>query len=76
MNFKPKISEIKSDFSVLKHQISLTSENWNDPVQKKYYKQFLDSLPKEFNNYIKSLEELDITFELAEKIIENLKNNK
>ena len=72
MSLQPKISEIKSDFSVLKQEGVSTSENWNDSVQNKFYEQFIDSLPKEFNNYIKSLDKLDKTFELSERVIDEL----
>jgi len=72
MSLQPKISEIKSDFSVLKQQGVSTSENWNDSVQNKFYEQFIDSLPKEFNNYIKSLNHLDKKFESSERLIDEL----
>ena len=72
MSLQPKISVFKSDFSVLKQQGVSTSENWNDSVQKKFYEQFIDYLPKKFNNYIKSLDKLDKTFKLSERVIDEL----
>ena len=76
MSFKPTILDILNDFSILKQQIALTSENWNDSVQMKFYKQFLNPLPREFSNYVKSLENLDKVFESAERTIDELLNNK
>jgi flagellar biosynthesis chaperone FliJ len=67
MSFQEDKSHLESAFSALKQQISSTSENWNDSVQRRFYQQFLDSLPKEFLAYINNLDKLDKSFETAEK---------
>jgi hypothetical protein len=38
-------------------------------VQRRFYAQFLDDLPKEFRHYMDSLTELKESFEKAERII-------
>jgi hypothetical protein len=72
MSFQPDKSELESKFDVLKQQASLTMESWNDLVQRRFYKQFIDTLPKEFFAYISSLNKLDKSFETAEQHINNL----
>lgn len=61
-----------NEFEILKHKIAQTSEAWNDPVQRKFYAQFLDNLPKEFQHYMAALTELNEAFEDAERVIYEL----
>jgi hypothetical protein len=60
---------LENEFEVLKHKIAQTKEAWNDTVQRRFYAQFLDDLPKEFRHYMDSLTELKESFEKAERII-------
>jgi len=74
MNFKDNKESLESAFGVLKHQISSTTENWKDKVQERYYKEYLDDLPKEFRIYIEALDKLEQSFKNAEDEINNLLN--
>ncbi|MEI8203260.1 MAG: hypothetical protein WCH34_09630, partial [Bacteroidota bacterium] len=64
--------KLKEDFSVLNNQTLETSEHWNDSVQRRFYEQFINSLPKEFQSYINELDRLDKIFESAEHKINSL----
>ena len=72
MSFQPDKTQLESSFDVLKQQTSSTSEEWNDPVQRRFYEQFINTLPKEFNAYINELHKLDKSFVTAEQRISNL----
>ena len=72
MSFQPDISQLESSFDVLKQQASSTFENWDDPIQRRFYEQFINSLPKEVLAYINELNKLDKSFETAEQHINNL----
>ncbi len=74
MNFRSDIEMLENELDVLKQQVSLTSENWADPVQRRFYGQFIDTLPEEVNAFINSLEELNLQFENAERNIMELQN--
>lgn len=73
MSLQQNLAEIENILAVLKQQSISTSNNWNDPVQVKFYEQFIDSLPNEVINYIKSLDNLNKEFESTERIINDLK---
>jgi len=72
MSFQQEKSELESQYDVLKQQASTTMESWDDPVQRRFYEQFVNSLPKEFFAYTSSLNKLDKSFETAEQHIYNL----
>jgi len=72
MSFQPDKLKLENDFDVLKQQASSTSENWDDSVQRRFYEQFIDSLPKQFKAYIDELNKLDRAFDSAEQRISNL----
>ena len=72
MSFQSNKLDLENSFDVLKQQSSSTSENWDDPVQRRFYEQFINSLPKEFNAYITELSKLDKSFHNAEQSINNL----
>lgn len=72
MSFQSNKSDLENSFDVLKQQSSSTSENWDDPVQRRFYEQFINSLPKEFHAYITELSKLDKSFENAEQSINSL----
>ena len=73
MSFQVDKNRLESKFEVLKQQSASTFENWEDPVQRRFYEQFINTLPKEFKTYIDELSKLDKTFERAENIIDNLR---
>lgn len=72
MSFQSNKTYIESAFDVLKQQTVSTSENWNDTVQRRYYEQFINSLPKEVHTYLTELSKIDKSFEKAEQTINNL----
>ncbi|HMP22464.1 MAG TPA: hypothetical protein PKC39_16020 [Ferruginibacter sp.] len=72
MSFQSHKTILESAFDVLKLQSASTFENWDDPVQRRFYEQFINSLPKEFYAYITELSKLDKSFEKAEQSINNL----
>jgi hypothetical protein len=72
MSFQPNKSQLESSFDVLKQQASSTFENWDDPVQRRFYEQFINSLPRDFFAFIAELNKLDKSFESAEQQISNL----
>jgi hypothetical protein len=72
MNFQSDQHQLERAFDVLKQQTYETSENWKDSVQKRFYDQFIDTLPKEFSNYINSLIKLDKSFETSKHHIDSL----
>lgn len=72
MSFQSDRSQLKSTFDVLKQQSSATFENWDDPIQTRFYEQFIDSLPQEFHAYINELSILDKSFEKSEQYIKDL----
>lgn len=72
MSFQNDKTNLESAFDVLKQQSASTLENWDDPVQRRFYEQFINSLPKEFYAYISELSKLDKSFEKAEQTINGL----
>ncbi|MSP64952.1 MAG: hypothetical protein EXR16_04920 [Bacteroidetes bacterium] len=72
MSFQPDKSQLESSFAVLKQQASSTFENWDDPIQRRFYEQFINSLPQEVLAYINELNKLDKSFETAEQHINDL----
>jgi hypothetical protein len=72
MSFQPDKSKLENEFDVLKQQASSTCESWDDPVQRRFYEQFVNSLPKEFVVYTNAINKLDKLFETAEQHINNL----
>jgi len=72
MNFQIDKSKLENDFAILKQQANQTNEAWKDSVQERFYDQFINSLPKEFNNYINALNKLDKLFDSAEHKISDL----
>jgi hypothetical protein len=72
MSFQPDKSQLESSFDVLNQQASSTFENWDDPIQRRFYEQFINSLPKEFWTYINELNKLDKLFETSELYINDL----
>ncbi len=76
MSLKTEIQILENEFSILQKQASETSEIWTDTVQKRYYDQFINNLPKEFEIYNIELRNLDLTIETAEQAIENLLSDK
>ena len=73
MSFQSDKSKLESEFDVLKQQASSTVESWDDPVQRRFYEQFVNSLPKDFFAFINELNKLDKSFESAEQQINNLR---
>lgn len=72
MSFKPDIANLKNQYDVLKQQSYSTMENWNDPVQRKFYDQFINTLPNEVMAFLNALNKLDSLFENAEQKINEL----
>lgn len=72
MSFQAEKSQLESAFVVLKQRAGSAAESWNDPVQKRFYEQFIETLPKEFTVFIDALNRLDKAFEAAEQRIGNL----
>ena len=72
MVFQADKSQLENAFDVLKQQAASTFDNWDDPVQRRFYEQFINALPKEFFAFINELNNLDRSFELAEERINNL----
>lgn len=72
MSFQSNKANLESEFDVLKQQSASTFENWDDPVQRRFYEQFINSLPKEFYSFITELLKLDKSFEKAEQTINGL----
>jgi len=72
MSFQSNRTYIESAFDVLKQQSVSTSENWDDPVQRRYYEQFINFLPKEVHTYLTELSKIDKSFEKVEQTINNL----
>ena len=73
MSFQSDKSKLESEFDVLKQQASSTVESWDDQVQRRFYEQFVNSLPKDFFAFINELNKLDKSFESAEQQINNLR---
>ncbi len=72
MSFQSNRTYIESAYDVLKQQAVSTSENWDDPVQRRYYEQYINSLPNEVHTYLTELSKIDKSFERAEQTINNL----
>ena len=72
MSFESDISHLENAFAALRAQSSSTNENWVDPVQERFYEQFINPLPKLFSEYINELSKLDKSFETVEQNISNL----
>jgi hypothetical protein len=73
MSFQADISQLESAFIGLKQRTGATTESWNDQVQKRFYEQFIDTLPKEFAAFTDALNRLDKILEVAEQRIRSLK---
>lgn len=72
MSFQSNKTYLESAFDVLKQQSASTFESWDDPVQRRFYEQFINSLPKEVHAYLIELSKIDKSFEKAEQTINNL----
>lgn len=72
MSFQSDKVNLEGAFAVLKQQSASTFENWDDPIQRRFYEQFINSLPKEFHAYLTELSKLDKSFEKAEQAINGL----
>lgn len=72
MSIQTAQMSMRNEFGILKHRIAQTSEAWNDSVQRKFYAQFLDNLPNEFQHYMAALTGLNEAFEDAERVIYEL----
>lgn len=72
MNFKSNKIYIENTFDALRRQSRATLENWNDPVQKRFYDVFINKLPEEVDLYLTELSKMDKLFEKAEEKISNL----
>ncbi len=72
MSLKAATLRMENEFEILKHKIELTKEAWNDQVQQRFYGQFLDDWPKEFQYYMAALTKLNKAFEEAERVIYEL----
>ena len=72
MSFHSYRTYLENAFDVLQQQSASTIENWEDPVQRRFYEQFINSLPKEIHAYLTELTKLDKSFEKAEQAINNL----
>ena len=74
MNFQSFKINLEDEFVALKQQESLTRDNWKDSVQKRFYEEYINELPAEFQSYINALDKLEEAFQRAEKNIEKLNN--
>lgn len=74
MSFQIDIANLENDYGVLKQQASSTSESWDDPVQRKFYEQFVNTLPSEFAGFLNALRRLDTFFESTEQNIGELES--
>jgi hypothetical protein len=72
MSLQVEKQQLENEFSILSQQASQTSEAWNDPVQRRFYDQFINNMPKEFAHFINELHKLDTSFENAERVIASL----
>lgn len=72
MSFQINMAGFKISAEILNQQAAATKENWNDPVQRRFYNEFIDTLPAELMNYLNALNRLDSGFENAERLIEGL----
>jgi len=75
MSFQPNKSQLESSYDVLKQQASSTLENWDDPIQRRFYEQFVNSLPRDLLAFVAELNKLDKSFESAEQQINNLRQS-
>jgi hypothetical protein len=74
MNFQGDKANIESAFDVLKQQSATTFENWDDPVQRRFYEQFINFLPRDVLTYLTELSKIDKSFDRAEQIINTLQD--
>lgn len=72
MSFKPNKSQLVCSLDVFKQQASATSNNWDDPIQKRFYEEFVSPISHKFYAYIAELDKLDNHFESAERQINGL----
>lgn len=64
MNFSSHISDLENELLRFKRQQDITKALWNDKVQQRFYSEFVEDIPKEFNRYIEELEALDKIFNI------------
>ncbi len=72
MSFQLQKTHLENIFKILQQQSESTAESWNDPVQRRFYEEFINSLPKEFIAYINELTRIGKSFEQAEQHISRL----
>jgi len=72
VSFYSEKSKLESEFNILNLQATSTNESWNDLVQNRFYEQFINGLPKDFNSFINELVKLEQSFEKAENTINGL----
>lgn len=76
MSFQSYKEKLENEFAFLKKQESLTRENWKDSVQNRFYKEYINDLPAEFQSYVNALDKLEEAFQRAENNIEELRTNR
>jgi hypothetical protein len=73
-NLRSDIEQLQRQFDLMKRQALLTQGSWDDPVQAKFYEQFIWSLEVEFKRYLETFIELERNVANIEKNINDLKN--
>jgi len=70
------IRELQQDFEnekkLLYKQFVKTQNNWNDPVQRRFYGEYIREFDKIIPSFISSISELDKIISKAKSAIENL----
>lgn len=72
MKLDSNIQSLDNSYYAFKHQLSYTQENWNDIVQRKFYKQFIELAQNDFEVFISELNNLNHLFGTLQNLIDDL----
>ena len=63
---------LQNESKILNTKIKNTMESWNDPVQKRYYNDFMSEFQKGTPNLWNQISKLDNVISKAKTVIDNL----
>ena len=72
MALQTQYARLETNCAVLKQQMSLTFESWDDPLRRKYEQEYIEPFFKEFVIFMEALSKLDASLKAAEERIHEL----
>ena len=73
MSFENHIQNLENEYKLLQSFIIVADDSWKDFVKEKFFLENLNQLPNEYNDFNSELNNLNLSFALAENNINSLK---